>query len=115
MQHLRRLVLDAASTTGRSYREVERASAGLVSKTTLSEIVGGSRRSVTDATVKGIALGYSLAESQVAEAAAKDMKHSQRRATAYSLPERAERLSPAGWKALIAHLDWLLKHEEKRA
>lgn len=108
--NLKRLVADRAAELDRSLREAEQHSGGLVSRSTLSSILRGQRVNVSEDTIRGIALGYELPVKEVERAVVADTKRpaGQR---AYKLPDRASDLSPAAFKALMAHMDYLLAKE----
>jgi hypothetical protein len=96
-----------------SYREATLRSDGLISHGHLNQIARGFVRaeSIGSRAVKGIALSIDVPLSKV-EKAVKDSKEDPNRVELV-LPKKAQKLTSAEWKALMAFLDTLLQNHAK--
>lgn len=110
MAELRERIRQAAHEAG-GYRTLARRSGGLVSHSTLNNIVIGRHSgNLTEDRIRGIALALNVATSKVAEMAGVDMTDAM---PPFKLPQRADRLSQPQRRLIISIVDALLAAEER--
>lgn len=105
MTPLQELVVNRMNELGLSFRGVAQRSGGLVSHGTVNNIALGRHSGVfDDDTLRGVALGLDLPLSKVREAAGRQRDQP----SEFRLPKKANQLSPADRKAILAMVDALL-------
>ena len=107
MTPLQTLIVTRMAELGLSYRSAAARSAGLVSHSTLNNIVLGTHGGTfDDETLHGIALAMDLPQSRVRDAAGA----SKEAPTEFRLPKKANKLSPTERRTILAMVDALLQH-----
>lgn len=110
MTKLGELISEAMDAQGLSVRQVEAKAGGLIKFTTVNKIRRGEIAFPGDAMLAALAGALGIPLEKLRAARADDAVLDGR----LTLPARASDLSPAGKKALLAHLDFLLEQEKDR-
>lgn len=108
MTPIQKLVLDRLADGNLSYREAASRSNGLISHATLNQIALGKYPlvRVNPRTVRGLALALDV---KVSEVESELLKSGGQAPTEFKLPKKADKLSAAQRKAVLAFVDALLE------
>lgn len=98
---LQELIIKRLAELKLSYRDAAAKSSGLITFSTIAWLVQDRNRNPTERTLNGLALALDLPVEQLRKAVGPPDP-------AFRLPSRANKLTPAGRKAVVGFVDFLL-------